>query len=61
VASAQGARWILSDTLDDLLQRFHGLTQDGRGQEVLNLDWQFAHANACGVIGRRSNRSRDTG
>ena len=51
----------MATTAGNLLQRFHGLTQDGRGQQVLNLDWHFAHAYACGMIGRRSNRSRDTG
>ena len=35
--------------------------QDGRGEQVLDLDRQFAHAHAGGVIGRGGDGGGDAG
>ena len=45
----------------DLLQRFQALSQHSRGQQVLDLHRQFAHANARGVINRRRDGSGYSG
>ena len=37
---------------NDLPQRFYALGQHSRGQQILDLDRQFAHANARCVVHR---------
>jgi hypothetical protein len=54
-------RATFGDTPNDLLQRFPVSGQDGRGEEVLDLDRQFAHAHAGGVAGRRGDGGGDAG